>query len=129
MHGLELRGFVDIVTPSLRRLDPFRVFLSPAKKRPSEDQLQLNHSAQYISIPGFPWQKLRSEYPGKYEAYVDLIPGEWTKVRIEVKDRTARLYVNGSEQPTLIVNDRQILSGEVESVSGSAQGLLPISPI
>jgi hypothetical protein len=48
---------------------------------------------------------LRAETPGKYEAYVDLIPGDWTKVKIQVKDSTARLYVNGAEQPTLIVND------------------------
>ena len=60
---------------------------------------------QYISFPEFPWQKLRKETPSKYEAYVDLVPGEWNKVKIEVRGRKARLYVNGAEQPTLIVND------------------------
>jgi hypothetical protein len=58
-----------------------------------------------ISIPGFPWDKLRSETPEKYESYVDLVPGQWTKLKIEVKGRIAKLYVNGVEQPTLIVND------------------------
>ena len=52
----------------------------------------------------FPWQKLRSESPGKYEAYLDLVPGEWTKVKVVVDDK-AKLYVNGSAQPTLVVND------------------------
>jgi hypothetical protein len=40
-----------------------------------------------------------------YESYVDLVPGEWTKVKIEVKGDKARLYVHGNAQPTLIVND------------------------
>jgi hypothetical protein len=33
------------------------------------------------------------------------MPGSWTGVRIEVRGDRARLYVNGNEQPTLIVND------------------------
>ena len=35
----------------------------------------------------------------------DLMPGVWTKVKIEVRGDRARLYVHGHEQPTLIVND------------------------
>jgi hypothetical protein len=71
----------------------------------SEDQTQRNHSTQYISVPDFPWQKLRAETPSKYESYVDLAPGAWTKVKIEVHGDKAGLYVNGAAQPTLIVND------------------------
>jgi hypothetical protein len=70
----------------------------------SDDQLQRNHSAQYISIPEFTWNRLRQEFPGKYETFVDLVPGEWTKVKIEVRGEKARLYVHGAQQPTLIVN-------------------------
>jgi hypothetical protein len=54
---------------------------------------------------GFPWNKLRGESPGKYESYVDLVAGQWTKVRIQVMGTSARLYVNGAAQPVLIVND------------------------
>ena len=43
--------------------------------------------------------------PGRYESYVDLVPGEWTHLRIEVSGATARLYVNNAAQPALIVND------------------------
>jgi len=103
--GPELRGFVGVafrVSPDGSQFECF--YLRPKNGR-SENQLQRNHSAQYISMPGFPWQKLRSETPGKYEAYVDLIPGVWTRVRVQVKGSSARLYVNGSEQPTLVVND------------------------
>jgi hypothetical protein len=36
---------------------------------------------------------------------VDLEPGVWTRMRIEVAGATARLYVHGNSQPNLIVND------------------------
>jgi hypothetical protein len=60
---------------------------------------------QYISIPGFPWDLLRKNFPEKYETHVDLAPGEWTKVKIEVKGEKVRLFVHDSSQPTLLVND------------------------
>jgi hypothetical protein len=100
----ELRGFVGIAFRVTDR-SHFECFYIRPKNGRSEDQLQRNHSTQYISIPGFTWDKLRRESPGKYESYVDLVPGEWTKLKIEVKGKTAKLYVNGAEQPTLIVND------------------------
>jgi hypothetical protein len=49
--------------------------------------------------------KLRKETPEKYESYADLVPAEWAKIKIEVKDQTAKLYVNDAAQPNLIVND------------------------
>lgn len=100
-----LRGFVGIafrVTPDRSHFECF--YLRPKNGR-SEDQLQRNHSAQYISMPGFGWQKLRTESPGKYESYVDLVPGQWTRVKIQVAGSRASLYVNGAAQPTLTVND------------------------
>jgi len=98
------RGFVGI---AFRVTDAshFECFYIRPKNGRSEDQLQRNHSTQYISIPGFPWEKLRSETPGKYESYVDLVPGQWTKIKIKIAGQTARLFVNGADQPALIVND------------------------
>ena len=43
-----------------------------------------------------------------YESYVDLLPGEWTDVKIVVVGTTARLYVHGADQPSLIVNDLKL---------------------
>jgi len=100
----QLRGFVGIAF-HVRDRSHFECFYIRPKNGRSEDQLQRNHSTQYISIPGFPWDKLRSETPGKYESYVDLVPGHWTQLKIEVKGTIAKFYVNGAEQPTLIVND------------------------
>ena len=99
------RGFVGIafrVQNDLQTYDAF--YLRPTNGR-AEDQVRRNHSAQYVSHPDWPWFRLRKEFPEKYESYVDLVPGTWTKVRIEVRGEKARLYVHGMKQPTLIVND------------------------
>jgi hypothetical protein len=71
-------------------------------------QLRRNHPVQYFSFPDYPWHRLRSETPGMYETYADLEEGVWTKLRIDVNGDMARLYVNGVEQPTLIVNDLKL---------------------
>ena len=62
-------------------------------------------TAQYIHHPDWPWFRLREETPSKYESYVDIEPSKWIHVKIEVDGDRARLYVDGREQPTLIVND------------------------
>ena len=99
------RGFVGIafrVQADLQTYDAF--YLRPTNGR-ADDQERRNHAAQYISHPAWPWDRLRKETPSRYESYVDLVPATWTRVRIEVRGDKARLYVNGAEQPTLIVND------------------------
>jgi hypothetical protein len=101
----EARGFVGVafrVQEDLETYDAF--YLRPTNGR-ADDQERRNHSAQYISLPQWPWSRLRKETPSKYEAYVDLVPGTWTKVKIEVRGEQARLYVHDNEQPTLIVKD------------------------
>src|SRR5215470_4552193 len=103
--GGEARGFVGIafrVQQDLKTYDAF--YLRPTNGR-ADDQERRNHSAQYISLPEWTWSRLRKETPGKYEAYVDLVPGVWTKIKIEVLGEQARLYVHDNEQPMLIVKD------------------------
>ena len=80
------------------------IYLRPTNGR-ADDQIRRNHSTQYGSHPDFNFARLRQEAPEKYESYVDLQPGVWTKYKIEVEGRKARLYVHGAEQPCLIVND------------------------
>jgi hypothetical protein len=99
------RGFVGIAFRIDERNTNFEcIYLRPANGR-AEDQVRRNHSVQYISYPDFPWQKLRKESPEKYESYVDLEVGKWTRVKIVVQDSIARLYVHDATQPTLIVSD------------------------
>ncbi len=100
-----MRGFVGVVFRLADDLSHFECFyLRPTNGR-ADDQLRRNHSTQYISFPDFPWERLRSEAPGVYESYVDLVPGAWTHLRIDVHGQSARLYVDRAPQPALVVND------------------------
>jgi hypothetical protein len=114
--GEGARGFVGVafrVSPGAPS-DPLKYecfYLRPTNGR-ADDQVRRNHSTQYISFPDFPWQKLRKESPEKYESYVDLQPGEWTKVKIEVRGDKARLFVHDSSQPVLLVNDLKLGPGQ-----------------
>jgi hypothetical protein len=83
------------------------IYLRPTNGR-ADDQIRRNHSTQYSAHPDFDFARSRQEAPEKYESYVDLQPGVWTRYRIEVEGRKARLYVNGAEQPCLIVNDLKL---------------------
>ena len=107
-----MRGFVGIafrVQPQGEQFECF--YIRPTNGR-ADDQLRRNHATQYISHPDYPWFKLREENPGVYESYTDLVPDEWTRIKIMVKGLRAELFVNNAEQPCLIVNDLKL--GKVE---------------
>ncbi len=102
------RGFVGVafrVPPDASKYD--YVYIRPTNGR-ADDQERRNHSTQYASFPDYEWQRLRTESPSKYESYLDLVPGEWTHLKIEVKGLRMRLFVNGASQPTLLVNDLKL---------------------
>ncbi|HZX42220.1 MAG TPA: hypothetical protein VFE93_10310 [Myxococcaceae bacterium] len=101
----EMRGFIGLsfhVSPDGTLSED--VYLRPSNGR-DDEQLRRNHAVQYESTPEFPWHRLRKESPGQYESYADLQPGVWTGMRVKVSGTRAELYVNGAEQPTLIVRD------------------------
>jgi len=100
------RGFIGIAF----RLQNNRfeyIYLRPTNGR-ADDQIRRNHSTQYSAHPDFSFAVSRQQAPEKYESYVDLEPGVWTRYRITVEGTKARLYVHGSTQPCLIVNDLKL---------------------
>lgn len=103
------RGFKGMIGVSFHIQGDKRetIYVRPENAR-LNDQVFRNRSTQYESIPDFPWNLLREQSPGVYESYVDLEPGAWTKLRIEVSGAKARLYVNGATQPCLLVNDLKL---------------------
>jgi hypothetical protein len=99
------RGFVGLAFRTGAHGERSEIFYVRPTNGRANDQLRRNHSVQYVSEPDYPWQRLRKETPGVYESYADLDAGAWTKMKIVVSGTTARLYVNGAEQPCLVVND------------------------
>jgi len=101
----EARGFIGVAFRIKDDLSAFEcMYLRPTNGR-AEQQLRHNRATQYFSYPDWKFDRLRTEVPGHYEAYVDLVTGAWTKMRIEVKGNKAKLFVHDNEHPTIIVND------------------------
>jgi len=105
--GEGARGFIGVAFRIQSDRSYEYIYLRPTNGR-AEDQVRRNHSTQYASFPSFDFARSRQEAPGKYESYVDLEPGVWTKYKIEIEGRKALLYVNGADQPCLIVNDLKL---------------------
>ena len=102
--GVRMPGFTGIAFRARPDASHYEMFyLRPGNSR-SEDQAMRNHSVQYVSEPGFGWERLRRQWPFIYESYADLQPGQWTKVKIEVHGRHAELSLNGSVNPSLVVD-------------------------
>lgn len=102
--GVRMPGFTGLAfraRPSGSQYDMF--YLRP-KNAQSDDQAMRNHSVQYVAKPDYDWYPLRRQWPWVYESWADLKPETWTHVRIEIHGRTAQLFVNNSNSPSLIVN-------------------------
>ena len=102
--GVRMPGFTGIAFRSHSDGSRYELFYLRPKNALADDQAMRNHSVQYTSEPDFGWEKLRRQWPFIYEAYADIAPDVWVKVKIVVHGRQARLYLNGSSQPSLVVN-------------------------
>jgi hypothetical protein len=97
-------GFIGIAfrtAPDASRYDMF--YIRPGLAR-AEDQAMRNSAAQYCAAPAYGWYELRRAWPRLYESHADLQLEAWTHMKIDVAGRTARLYLNGATEPTLVVD-------------------------
>lgn len=102
------RGFIGIAFRINENNTRFEsIYLRPTNAR-SEDQVRRNHSIQYFAYPDYKFDRLRKELPERYETYADMELDEWIMMRIEVKDKQAKLYFNNNSQPSLIVDDLKL---------------------
>jgi hypothetical protein len=102
--GIRNPGFVGIAFRVRSDSSHYELFYLRPGNSEAPDQAMRNHSVQYVSEPDFGWYPLRREWPSVYESHAVLAPQSWTKVRIEVAGRTAKLYLNGSSRPSLVVD-------------------------
>lgn len=91
----------------------------------STDSIRRVHAVQYIAHPTYTWQKLRSEFPNKYEAALSSPPNPngWFHVRVEIQSPIVRVFVEYSITPILVVNRLvQTTTGRVGLWVGNGSG-------
>lgn len=99
------RGFIGVAFRIDESNTKFEcMYIRPTNGR-AEEQLRRNRATQYFSYPDFKFDRLRQEAPGEYESYADMGLDEWIDIKIAVQGAKAKLYINGSKQPVLVVND------------------------
>lgn len=99
------RGFIGIAFRINDSNTEFEsIYIRPTNGR-ADNQLRRNRSVQYFSFPDYKFDRLRKEAPGEYESYADMALNEWIKLKIEVKANGAKLFINDSKHPCLVVND------------------------
>jgi hypothetical protein len=69
----------------------------------SEDATRRSHAVQYINMPDYDWEKLRNQFPGKYENKIDPAPGadDWFHAKIVVNGKMISVFVNNAQTPSL----------------------------
>lgn len=99
------RGFIGVAFRIDESNSKFEgLYIRPTNGR-ADDQLRRNRSTQYFSYPDFKFDRLRNVSAGIYESYADMGLDEWINLKIEVQGDKAKLYLNESSQPVLVVND------------------------
>ncbi|UKT66008.1 hypothetical protein [Pedobacter mucosus] len=79
----------------------------------STNQLRRNRSVQYFSYPDFKFYQSRKTNPGEFETYADIAPDQWIKLRIVIKGANAKLFINDSKNPSMIVNDMKMGADQI----------------
>jgi hypothetical protein len=102
--GVRMPGFTGLAFRARPDHSQYDMFYLRPKNALSDDQAMRNHSVQYVAKPGHDWYLLRRQWPSIYESWADLKPEAWTHVKIELHGRSARLFLNGSDSPSLVVN-------------------------
>ncbi|MCU0390952.1 MAG: DUF1080 domain-containing protein [Thermoflexibacter sp.] len=102
------RGFIGVAYRINADNSKFEcMYIRPTNGR-ADDQVRRNHSIQYFSFPDYKFDRLRKESPEMYESYADMSLGEWITMKIVVKGKQAKLFLNDNKQPSLIVNDLKL---------------------
>jgi hypothetical protein len=99
------RGFIGIAFRINEGNSKFEsIYIRPTNGR-AENQVRRNHSIQYFAYPDYKFDRLRKEFPEVYESYADMGLDEWIKMKIVIKGKQAKLFLNDNKHPSLIVND------------------------
>ncbi len=84
------------------------VYFRPFNFR-SADPVRRTWSVQYMSLPEYPYDRLRKENTGQFESEIlpNPKPEDWIHARIVIKKDSIKVYVNGMDKPSLAVRTLQ----------------------
>lgn len=100
------RGFVGIVFRASENDAEFESFyVRPTNGRACTDPVRRAHGCQYFSYPGYTFDYFREHGIAGYEAPADIDLNEWITLRAVIEDRRAAFYLNGAQEPVLVVDD------------------------
>lgn len=71
------------------------------------DAVRRTWSLQYMSLPEYPYDRLRKEHTGQFESEIlpDPKPEDWIHARIVIQKDSIKVYVNGMTTPSLSVRN------------------------
>jgi hypothetical protein len=118
------KSFVGVAFHGVDEKTYDAVYYRPFNFR-ATDPARRNHAVQYVALPTYDWQKLRSEHPEKYEkpAAPAPAPDQWFHARIVLAHPKVSVFVNDAAEPCLVVeqlSDRK--SGWVGFWVGNGSG-------
>jgi hypothetical protein len=73
------------------------------------DPVRRTWSVQYMSLPEYPYDRLRKENTGQFESEIipNPKPEDWIHARIVIQKDSIKVYVNGMDKPSLTVRTLQ----------------------
>ena len=111
------RGFIGIVYRVNETDCEFESFyIRPTNGRDCKDPVRKAHGCQYFSYPGYTFEYFREFGIGDYEAPVDIALDEWITLKAVIENEQAKFYMNGEEQPVLVVKDMKHGRGQYGSL-------------
>lgn len=98
------KSFVGIAFHGINDTTYESVYFRPFNFR-ATDSVRKIHAVQYMSMPQYPWAKLRADFNGQYEKAVINAPSgnDWFHAKIEITKELIKVYVNNESLPSLVV--------------------------
>ena len=89
------------------------------------DTARRRRAVQYVSMPDYPWDKLRERFPAKYENKVNPVPNPdgWFHVKVVIEKPSIKVFVNNNPQTSLVVESlASAQSGKIGLWVGNSSG-------
>ncbi|MBW8683066.1 hypothetical protein [Chitinophaga rhizophila] len=118
------RSFIGIAFHAANDSTFDAIYFRPFNFR-STDSIRRSHSVQYVSYPGYEWDVLRKDFPGKYEHDVQPVPDPngWFLMSVEIDYPHIKVYVDKAATPSLVIKQlSKQRNGKIGLMTGNNSG-------